>query len=90
MLHGIRVTARKAGRARWAGEYLQEAQKVRPARPQRVKSLGLPSGYREDLNDARTKHGKRRVSARRGWAGEESDVFSILLVSVTKRGGGLS
>jgi len=24
-------------------------------------------------------HGKRRVSARRGWAGEKSDFFSILL-----------
>jgi len=26
--------------------------------------------------------GKRRVSARRGWAGEKSDFFSILLESV--------
>jgi len=33
----------------------------------------------EGLNDARTKHGKRRVSARRGRAGEKSDFFSILL-----------
>ena len=84
------MTARKAGRARWAGEYLQDAQKVRPACPQRVKSRGLHSGYVEDMNDARTKHGKRRFAARRGWAGEKSDFFSILLVSVTKRGGGLS
>ena len=44
----------------------------------------------EALNDARTKHGKRHVSACRGWAGEMSDFFSLLLVSVTKRGGGLS
>ena len=35
-------------------------------------------GYVESLNDARTLHGKRRVSARRGWAGEKSDFFSIL------------
>src|SRR5262245_60001076 len=36
-------------------------------------------GYVEDLNDARTKHGTRRVSTRLGWAGEKSDFFSILL-----------
>jgi len=65
----------------------QDAQKVRPARPQRVKGRGVPRGYVEGLNDARTPHGKRRVSdfgelsraARRGWAGEKSDFFSILL-----------
>ena len=33
----------------------QDAQKVRPARPQRVKGRGVPSGYVEGLNDARTK-----------------------------------
>ena len=27
----------------------------------------------------RTPHGKRRASVRRGWAGEKSDFFSILL-----------
>ena len=32
----------------------------------------------EDLNDARTTHGKRRVSARRGLAGEKSGFFGIL------------
>ena len=37
------------------------------------------SPYVEGLNDARTLHGERRVSARRGWAGEKSDFFSILL-----------
>ncbi len=31
---------------------------------------------------ARTLHGKRRVSARRGWAGEKSGLFSILLAVV--------
>jgi len=35
--------------------------------------------YVEPLSDARTPHGKRRVSARRGRAGEKSDFFSILL-----------
>ena len=32
----------------------QDAQKVCPARPQRVKTGGVPSGYVEDLSDART------------------------------------
>jgi hypothetical protein len=32
----------------------QDAQKGRPARPQRVTARGVPSGYVEDLNDART------------------------------------
>ena len=32
----------------------QDAQKGRPARPQRVKARGVPSGYVEGLNDART------------------------------------
>jgi len=36
-------------------------------------------GYVEGLNDARTLPGKRRVSARLGWAGEKSNFFSILL-----------
>jgi hypothetical protein len=37
-----------------------------------------PLGYVEDLSDARTTHGKRRVSARLGRAGEKSGFFSIL------------
>lgn len=32
----------------------QEAQKFRPARPQRAKTRGVPLGYVECLNDART------------------------------------
>ena len=32
----------------------QDAQKDRPARPQRVKDRGVPSGYVEGLNDVRT------------------------------------
>jgi hypothetical protein len=39
-------------------------------------------GYVEDFDEPRTLHGKRRVSVRRGWAGEKSDFFSILLESV--------
>ena len=36
--------------------------------------------YVEDFDEPRTKHGKRRASARRGWAGEKGDFFSILLL----------
>jgi hypothetical protein len=35
--------------------------------------------YVEPLSEARTMHGKKRVSARWGRAGEKSDFFSILL-----------
>jgi hypothetical protein len=35
--------------------------------------------YVEPLSDARSLQGKRRVSARLGWAGEKSDFFNILL-----------
>ena len=43
----------------------QDTQKGRPARPQRVKIRGVPGGYVEGLNDARTKL---------------ADFFSILLI----------
>jgi hypothetical protein len=33
----------------------------------------------DDPNDARTLRGKRRASARPGWAGEKRDFFSLLL-----------
>jgi hypothetical protein len=46
----------------------QDAQKGRPARPQRVKGRGVPSGYVEGLNDART---------------PLADFFSILLDKVS-------
>jgi len=59
---------------------MQEAQKGCPARPQRVKARGVPSWYVEGLNDARTLHGNRRVSARQGWEGEKGDFFSDLLI----------
>ena len=59
-------------------------------RPPNCYCSSLPMGYVEGLNDARTKHGKKRVLARLGWAGETSDFFSILLVSVAERGSRLS
>ena len=37
------------------------------------------SETREGLNDARTRHGNRRVSARQGREGEKGDFFSSLL-----------
>ncbi len=74
----------------------QAAQKGRPARPQPMKApeayqfsptrpelprqLFLRTGYVEDAFEARTMHGKRRVSACRGWAGEKGDFFSSLLL----------
>ena len=61
---------------------MQDAQKDRSARPQRVKVRGVPFGYVEGLNDARTLPGKRRVLARQGWAGEKSDFFSILQLDI--------
>ncbi len=49
----------------------QDAQKVRPARPQRVKTRGVPLRYVEGLNDART---------------TLAEFFSILLrISVSNR-----
>jgi len=36
------------------------------------------------LSDARTPHGNRRVSARRGRAGEKSDFFNSLLGGLTQ------
>jgi hypothetical protein len=49
------------------GETTQDVQKGHPARPQRVKVRGVPSGYVEDLNDARTTLG---------------DFFNVLLIEV--------
>jgi len=46
--------------------------------PKLPRQLVLQVEYDEDLNDARTMHGKRRVSARLGWAGEKSGFFGIL------------
>ena len=41
---------------------------------------GVAPGYVEDAFEARTMPGNGCVSARWGWAGENSDCFSILLV----------
>ena len=45
-------------------------------------SEAYPLGYVEDLNDARTMYGHRRVSARQGWEGEKGDFFSIPLQQI--------
>jgi hypothetical protein len=47
-----------------------------------VKVDAYTLGYVEGLNDARTKFGERRVSARQGWAGEKIDFFSTLLEQI--------
>jgi hypothetical protein len=57
-----------------------EAYHFSPAHPKLPRQLVLRVGYVEDAFEARTKHGKRRVSARQGRAGEKSDCFSIPLV----------
>ena len=50
------------------------------ARPPRAARTALsPGGTLQGDGRLRTPHGKGRVSARRGWAGEKSDFFSILL-----------
>ena len=49
-----------------------------PTLPKLPRQLVSRVGYVEDFNEPRTLHGKRRVSARRGRAGEESDFFSTL------------
>jgi hypothetical protein len=48
--------------------------------PQQGRSSEADPRFTVPGSEARTPHGKRRVSARRGWAGEKSDFFSILLV----------
>ena len=41
-------------------------------------------GYVENAFEARMKFGERRVLARRGWAGENRDVFSILVERILR------
>ena len=43
------------------------------------KPEAYPLGYVEDFDEPSTLHGEKRVSARRGRAGEKSDFFSILI-----------
>jgi hypothetical protein len=52
-----------------------EAYHSSPAHPKLPRQLVLRVGYVEDAFEARTKHGKRRVSARQGWVGENKDCF---------------
>ena len=61
----------------------EEAQRMplSPAPPIACRNRPLPRPYIEPLSDARTKLGERRVSACRGWVGEKSDFFNILLRS---------
>jgi hypothetical protein len=60
-----------------------EASLFSPAHPKLPRQLVLRVGYVEDAFEARTTHGKRRVSARQGWAGEKSDFFSILIAGAS-------
>jgi len=55
-----------------------------PVRPELLPQF-CPMGYVEDAFEVRTKHGKRRVLARRGWAGETSDFFNIRLDGYVSR-----
>ena len=48
-----------------------------PPTPSCQDSLFSAWGYVEDLNDARTKFGKRCDLAHQGWAGEKGDFFSV-------------
>jgi hypothetical protein len=59
-----------------------EASLFSPAHPKLPRQLVLQVGYVEDAFEVRTTHEERRVSARRGRAGEKSGFFSILLASV--------
>src|SRR5437016_5100721 len=49
-----RVPATRSAEQHTRGTLPQAVQKDRPARPQRVKARGVPSGYVEGRNDART------------------------------------
>jgi hypothetical protein len=71
----------KAGKWDCAGNhiFLEAAQKGFATRPQAKKSPeAYPLGYVEDGCETRTTHGKRLVSASRGWAGEKEAFFSSL------------
>ena len=79
----------KQGRSERSGEEVHTALRVGRSPLQWVLANGkvptvLPTSEEllfnvEPLSEARTMHGKRRVSARLGGAGEKSDFFSILL-----------
>ena len=50
-----------------------------PTQPRAVGTALFPDGVVEDFDEPRTMPGERRVSARRGWAGEKSGFFRILI-----------
>ena len=52
-----------------------EAFSFSPAHPKLPRQLVLREGYVEDAFEVRATQGKRRVLARRGWAGEISGLF---------------
>ena len=59
-----------------------------PAPPRAAKTAQSPGGTLQADGRLRTLHGKGRVSARLGRAGEKSDFFSILLrASIGRRNG---
>jgi len=69
MLRGIRMTARMAGRARWAGEYLQEAQNVRPAQLQRAQGRGASTGVLCGSERRENEAWEKARFGAPGWAG---------------------
>jgi hypothetical protein len=54
---------------------LQDAEKVRQRRSRIVQILNVPQRVRLRSSLAAALLGKRRVSARQGWAGEKSGIF---------------
>ena len=52
-----------------------------PSHPKLPRQLFPRTGYDEDFHEPRTKLGNRRVSARRGRAGEDIRIFSNRVVS---------
>ena len=54
-----------------------EAHRSHPPAPNYSRS-SVPMGYVEDAFEGRAPPGRRRVSARLGWAGENSEFFSFL------------
>ena len=50
-----------------------------PSKVAEIKEVRRTLRYVEPPSDVRTPTGEKRLSARRGWAGERSDFFSILL-----------
>jgi hypothetical protein len=75
---GITSGCSKRPSSKAAGESKPEACHFSPAHPKLPRQLVFRVGYVENFDEPRTLLGKRHVLARRGWAGEKGDVFSIL------------